>query len=475
MEDIHAGKLQPIVTRRYCLLAVDLFISTYSHPENFEKVFDCKYYTRTCYITPVFYYGPEAAQFGDFLVKTKPDFLKYLGQLFPKIYFLGEELLKKSLVIRNIDYSNLKKEELLSIFSDFVKDYDLFAISLMGFNLQFPIEKKLKLYLSHRKNKEEELAILSFPEKENFSALEAKNLLTIRNNINSFEDLPKSILDEIDLHIKQFGWIGARGMMEGSWTKEDILARLKTIDNADVRLKELSELKKINHNKMQHLLKELNADEQLISWINYAKELVYFRTYRTDYLNFILFNVKPLLQNIANCYGLSYQEIIYHRIDEILSGNIVSKKETDFRRDCCALFTLEPQKTLFSSDIIEINKLKEKYCEEEIFTSELKGSAAYSGKVIGRVRVVVDKPDLIKVHENDILVMPMTTPDFVAGMQKAAAFITDEGGITCHAAIVAREMKKPCIIGTKNATKVLKDGDLVEVDANTGIVRKVTQ
>ena len=56
-------------------------------------------------------------------------------------------------------------------------------------------------------------------------------------------------------------------------------------------------------------------------------------------------------------------------------------------------------------------------------------------------------------------------------MEKAAAFVTDEGGITCHAAIVAREMKKPCIIGTKIATKVLKDGDLVEVDAEKGIVR----
>jgi pyruvate,water dikinase len=56
-------------------------------------------------------------------------------------------------------------------------------------------------------------------------------------------------------------------------------------------------------------------------------------------------------------------------------------------------------------------------------------------------------------------------------MEKAAAFITDEGGITCHAAIVSRELKKPCIIGTKIATQVLKDGDLVEVDANNGVVK----
>jgi pyruvate,water dikinase len=58
-------------------------------------------------------------------------------------------------------------------------------------------------------------------------------------------------------------------------------------------------------------------------------------------------------------------------------------------------------------------------------------------------------------------------------MEKAAAFVTDQGGITSHAAIVAREMKKPCIIGTKIATKVFKDGDIMEVDANKGIIRKI--
>lgn len=55
-------------------------------------------------------------------------------------------------------------------------------------------------------------------------------------------------------------------------------------------------------------------------------------------------------------------------------------------------------------------------------------------------------------------------------MKKAAAFVTDEGGMLCHAAIVARELKKPCIIGTKFATQILRDGDLVEVDANRGII-----
>lgn len=78
-----------------------------------------------------------------------------------------------------------------------------------------------------------------------------------------------------------------------------------------------------------------------------------------------------------------------------------------------------------------------------------------------------------KVKKGDILVSPMTTSAFMPAIKKATAIVTDEGGITCHAAIVSRELNTPCIIGTKIATQVLKDGDIVEVDANKGIVRLI--
>lgn len=104
-------------------------------------------------------------------------------------------------------------------------------------------------------------------------------------------------------------------------------------------------------------------------------------------------------------------------------------------------------------------------------TNTINGFTAYAGKVSGKVKVVSYKNQLGDVENGDILVTEMTSPDFLFALNKCSAFVTDEGGITCHAAIVARELKKPCIIGTRIATKVLKDGDLVEVDANNGIIR----
>ena len=94
-----------------------------------------------------------------------------------------------------------------------------------------------------------------------------------------------------------------------------------------------------------------------------------------------------------------------------------------------------------------------------------------TGKTKGIVKIIYTKDDIKKVQKGDILVAEATVPDYVPAMRKASAIVTDLGGLTSHAAIVSRELGTPCIVGTKIATKVLKDGDLVEVDANKGAIK----
>jgi pyruvate,water dikinase len=93
------------------------------------------------------------------------------------------------------------------------------------------------------------------------------------------------------------------------------------------------------------------------------------------------------------------------------------------------------------------------------------------GKATGRVKILKSVKEINKIEKGDILVAVMTRPDYVPAMKKAAAIVTDEGGVTSHAAIVSRELGIPCIIGTKIATKILKDGMLVEVNANHSWVK----
>ncbi len=106
--------------------------------------------------------------------------------------------------------------------------------------------------------------------------------------------------------------------------------------------------------------------------------------------------------------------------------------------------------------------------------TEVQGMVAFAGSVKGKVVIVRDGYDSMQVEVGDILVAGMTNITWLPAMLRCAAIVTDEGGITCHAAITARELEKPCITGTKNATNVFKTGDLVEIDGTTGTVRKIT-
>lgn len=113
--------------------------------------------------------------------------------------------------------------------------------------------------------------------------------------------------------------------------------------------------------------------------------------------------------------------------------------------------------------------------EKPLSASEVHGQVAMQGSVTGKVRILRLKKQIPELEPGEILITSMTTQDYIPAMQKAAAFITDEGGITCHAAITAREFGKPCVIGTKVATQIFKTGDLVEVDAFNGVVRKIKE
>ena len=129
----------------------------------------------------------------------------------------------------------------------------------------------------------------------------------------------------------------------------------------------------------------------------------------------------------------------------------------------------------------EAKRIIEKFQDKPIIVNAVQGQIANTGKVTGLVKIIpVDYSNLSKLNEEikkmkkgSVLVAETTAPELILACKKAIAIVTDLGGLISHAAIVSREFKIPCIVGTKIATKVFKDGDLVEVDANKGLVRKI--
>lgn len=164
------------------------------------------------------------------------------------------------------------------------------------------------------------------------------------------------------------------------------------------------------------------------------------------------------LTNVESARVLRDEAINIQQVEKRMSGYIVWEEEiltgTRFT-DFCVQQGWEPPVEIVTNKRV----------------TEIRGVTAFPGTAHGCVVLLHTKNDLLKVQEGDIVVSTMTNATFLPALMRASAMVTDEGGITCHAAIVAREFKKPCIIGTKTATQVLKDGDQVEVDADKGVVR----
>ncbi|QQG52512.1 MAG: hypothetical protein HY931_04315 [Candidatus Falkowbacteria bacterium] len=174
---------------------------------------------------------------------------------------------------------------------------------------------------------------------------------------------------------------------------------------------------------------------------------------------------------IAQKTGYSLDLVDFLTIDEVelyLKNNkLPSKKELVSRSKGLAFFCEGK-----SVGILTGSSYKDLQKHLVSFTgNELKGAIAYKGIVKGVARIVLDPFKVKRFDKGDVLITGMTRPEFLSLMKKASAFVTDAGGLLSHAAIVARELKKPCILATENASKVLHDGDLVEVDANKGVVR----
>lgn len=238
---------------------------------------------------------------------------------------------------------------------------------------------------------------------------------------------------------KDFGWIRVRDGFSDPFSVEEMEEQIKKI--------------KENPSKVHQTITPPKDIKKLVDEV---RELVWYRTYRSDIFYELLFMSRPILREIADLYKIDFKDLKYYSILDLVKG-----KPKRYNYDINAAY-YNGEIAFFNEPIIIENKKQ---------SSEVKGVTAYKGKIQGIAKIVNTVADLDKVKKGNILVAPMTFPSFIMAMNRASAFVTNEGGITCHAAIVSREMHKPCIVGTRNATKVLKDGDLVEVDADKGIVR----
>jgi len=303
------------------------------------------------------------------------------------------------------------------------------------------------------------------------SAMEA---LTAPETISFYqqEEIDLSETNNLKKHQEKYFWI--RNSYHGTKTsslnffkerKKDLDPKIRK--NIEKHLKEVKEKKKETILKYKLPKEIINIAKAICEGISWQDE-------RKKYI-FIYIHYKDLfLKDIARKHNLLVSSLKNYSFQEIIEtkdiSNLIKK-----RQDIFGFFIVNNQvKELSKKESIYYWK---KYVEEKIKKNinKIKGIVASQGKkaiIQGKIKIVLD-PQTKNFKTGNILVAPMTSPEYVFLMKKSSAVITDAGGLTSHAAIVSRELKIPCIVGTKIATEVLKDGDKVVIDVKRGIIKRL--
>lgn len=297
--------------------------------------------------------------------------------------------------------------------------------------------------------------------------------------------LARDVTDSMCKQLAQtYGWYNEYSYIEPLLDAEYFKHEIKNISQETAK----EEIKKIH----QDIEQAKHAYNKFISQVKNPKLLLLaeilhtytvLRTDRIDHFKQAQAHMRSFFDRVANYLNeetnntWSRYEVVSLTNEEILAylnnGVTPSYEEMKIRMSQQYIYYSEGGKPKFIYNQNEIASFVASITNPQKETHSVKGTVAFKGKVTGKVSIVKGKHDLDKVQLGDILIAPTTMPDYLPAMNKAIAFVTDEGGITSHAAIVARELKKPCIVGTKLATQIFKDGDMVEVDAVTGIIRKI--
>lgn len=409
-------------------------------------------------------------------VEANKGFLKKFINL---CYQYSDELIKASKEIASVsDLQNLNNSQLLSLY----RKYQDFVLRLMPFMngtlvLDSVLRKQIILAfeseLGISDNKEQDLLMskLIIPKKKSFFVEETENLLKVALKLQ--KEKSADIRNDIQNYLKNFAWMTSIAYLGKSQTKEDVMKKINNLikENPESRLKEVERIKKETLESYQEAMEQIKTSSRLVELIDLSREFIYLQTYRIDIFFLAHFYIYPLLNAIAERFGLEVNELVYLTGDEIVGllegGKGVDKKEIKSRISNYALIEETGKFTLLSGS--QVRRVTQRIIEETV----VKGTVANRGRATGEAKLIYEVEDIPKVNKGDIIVSPMTHPKLVPAIIRSSGIITDFGGILCHAAIVSREFGIPCIVGTKTATKVFKDGDLIELNAYEGSARKL--
>jgi len=390
---------------------------------------------------------------------------------------------KKCLEIDKVNLKILKNQELIKLHDEFLEiilHKNSCSSIIDGFALgtdEIVAEMIQKIYDVNPINKKlrfaEVFSILTAPVHLSFINEAEIELLQIAKAVKRGENKNKLLKE----YQKKYFWIRNNYIDANILTFNHFANELKKIlsqkTNIDKKINNIKNTPTRSRLLKDKLIVELKISKELKFLLKTSEDFTYWQDERKRGTFWIAHYTYLILKEICRRTGITPEEIKYlspREVSEIFKNKVNRKLLQQRIKACVFYWDLNGHEAVVGKDyknvmheILGNKKLSD--------VDDFRGLTACMGKARGQVRIVHSAREVNKVEQGDILVAVMTRPDYVPAMKKAAAIITDEGGLTCHAAIISRELNIPCIIGTKIATKVLKDGMEVEVNANHSWVK----
>ena len=450
--DQHSSTINWFRFKNICLYFQDNKLWSFTPQDEWEKALDN--------ISIQFRYPKE---------NSNPDIIKNCYWYYERKETLLEDFLKKK---EKVNLKNLSNEELYNLLFNW---YQITLNQIYYINLA-PVELGLQRAIKDLKAEKyitsDEISLLySLDNNTAVIREEYAFLKALKENKN------KSIKSIIKKHLKEYSYVTI-GYGSSPLNENVLLNRYEKMKSLgenyiDKRIKEIEEYPKQLKKQKAKVYKKLN-NKQLENLFTLAAKLGFMRDRKKAFLGKSVQFRNKIIKEVSDRFKIEWEDIRFYLMDEfealLLRKKKLDKEEIDRRRQGIYISNVsmmtsggEAREEYFQSIKIEnedVNVLKTR-----------KGICASPGIVRGKARICLTFEESNKLEKGEILIAYGTDFDFMNAIVKSSGIITEEGGILSHASVISRELKKPCIIAFKNITKLIKDGDLIEIDAEKGKVK----
>ena len=390
--------------------------------------------------------------------------------------YVTEEKEKGLLYLKGLNPASLSVQSLRAAMELYFEQYA--AVMVIAGTLRLfdrGVEPRLRKIFFKSPNIDECITTAAIPKKLPFTTREELEVLEIASRVenNSLKLESEAFNHELSLIHGRFAWSVMGYFNEKPKTVDDYYQEIIHIldKGAAKALMALRSRIKEDEKKKDNLFSTVDDEgKRLMETASYAS---YLKDYFKSSENELEYYAEPLFSEISRRTGLTKEfikDLHPKEILEIIEGKNIDKNFVSERIKHNIVLSNFEKIDILGREEAEIFE-KKYFGSFENGQKEFKGRVASLGFAKGKVKVVLGGSEFHKLEKGDILVVSNTSPDFVPIMRKAAAIIAEEGGLTSHVSVVSREFGIPCVVGILNITEILRDGDLVEVDANKGTVK----